>query len=120
MMTLQELLHKHDFNSIVPHLIAIDDTIVPNNLYAFKEVFDNLSRVTPGEANGNQILVSTEIDIDNSGNEVGRHLHAFGCEGEAWGTCLAKEIIFGTAVGEEKALAQIIWQMACWLFFWGG
>lgn len=115
-MTLQALFQNHGFDAIVPHLTAIDPENVPDNLYAFKEAFDDLRRMTPGDSGGGQIDVSTEVDTDEDGNEIDRYLHASGCEGDAWDACLAKEVIFGTAVGEEKALAQILWQMTFWGF----
>lgn len=110
-MTLQELFRKHEFESIVPFLIAIDEKNVPDNLYAFKEAFDDLRRMTPGDSGGEQIVVSTEVDIDGDGNEIDRHLYASNCEEEPWDACLAKEVIFGSVIGEEKALAQILWHM---------
>ena len=115
-MVLYEFLHKYDFESLVPHLIAIDPKSVPDNLYAFKEAFDDLRRMSPADASGNQIVVSTEVDLDEKGNEVERYLNASGCGGDAWEVCLAKEVIFGTAVGEEKALARILWHLTFWGF----
>lgn len=115
-MTLQALFQNHGFDALVPSLTAIDPENVPDNLYAFKEAFDDLRRMTPGDSGGGQIDVSTEVDTDADGNEIDRCLHASGCEGDAWDACLAKEVIFGTAVGEEKALAQILWQMTFWGF----
>ena len=115
-MILHDLIHKYEFDTIVPHLIAIDPEDVPYNLYAFKEAFDDLRRMMPGNAEGKQILVTTEVDTDEEGNEVERYLHASGCEGDAWDSCLAKEVIFGTAVGEEKALARILWHLTFWEF----
>jgi len=115
-MTLQELISRHDFGTIVPHLIAIDEEHVPSNLYAFKEAFDDLRRMTPADAHGEQIDVTTVIDTDKDGNDIDRYLHASHCEGDAWANCLAKEVIFGTAVGEEKALALILWHLTFWGF----
>lgn len=115
-MTLFELIHKIEFDSIVPHLTAIDPENVPHNLYAFKEAFDDLRRMSPGDSGGEQIVVSTHVDSDNDGNELERYLYASHCEGNAWDGCLAKEVIFGTAVGEEKALAQILWHITFWGF----
>lgn len=115
-MTLHELIHKVAFDTIAPHLTAIDPVNVPNNLYAFKEAFDELRRMKPGNADGKQIVITTEVDTDNEGNEIERYLHASGCEGDFWETSLAKEVIFGSAIGEEKALAQILWHMTFWGF----
>lgn len=115
-MILHELIHKVAFDTIVPHLTAIDPVNVPNNLYAFKEAFDELRRMKPGNADGKQIVITTEVDTDEDDNEVERYLHASGCEGDAWETCLAKEVIFGAAVGEEKSLAQILWHLTFWGF----
>ena len=115
-MTLHDLLHSCEFDALVPHLTAIDPEYVPSNLYAFKEAFDCLRRMTPGDAHGDTILVSTEVDLDEDGNEVDRYLHASGCEGDFWEACLAKEVIFGTRVGKEKALAQILWHLTFWGF----
>ena len=115
-MILHDLIHKYEFDTIVPHLIAIDPEDVPYNLYAFKEAFDDLRRMMPGNAHGEKIVISTEVDLDEEGNELERYLHASGCEGDAWEACLAKEVIFGTAVGEEKALARILWHLTFWGF----
>ena len=60
-MTLKELIHKHEFEEVIPHLTAIDPAQVPNNLYAFKEAFDELRRLTPGNAEGKQIAKSTPM-----------------------------------------------------------
>ena len=110
-MTLYELIRNHEFDSIVPHLTVIDPENVPRNLYAFKEAFDNLRRMSPGDSGGEQIVVSPHVDTDNDGNELDRYLHASNCEGDAWDACLAKDVIFGSAIGEGKALAQILWHM---------
>ena len=115
-MTLYELIQNHEFDSIVPHLTAIDPENVPHNLYAFKEAFDDLRRMSPGDSGGEQIVVTTHVDTDNDGNELERYLHASHCEGAAWDACLAKDVIFGSAIGEEKALAQILWHMTFWGF----
>lgn len=110
-MTLYELIHKVEFDSIVPFLKATDPANAPGNLYAFKEAFDELRRMAPGNAEGKQIVITTEVDTDDDGKEIERYLHASGCEGDFWEASLAKEIVFGTAVEEEKALAQILWHM---------
>ena len=115
-MTLQELFRKHEFESIVPLLIAIDEKNVPDNLYAFKEAFDDLRRMTPGDSGGEQIVVSTEVETDEDGNEIERYLYASNCEAQPWDECLAKEVIFGSVIGEEKALAQILWHMTFYGF----
>ena len=95
---------------------AIDPENVPHNLYAFKEAFDDLRRRSPGDSGGEQIVVTTHVDTDNDGNELEQYLHASHCEGAAWDACLAKDVIFGSAIGEEKALAQILWHMTFWGF----
>lgn len=110
-MTLQELIHKHEFESIVPYLIAIDEKIVRDDLYTFKKAFDDLRQMTPGDSGGEQIVVSTEVVSDKDGNEIDRHLYASNCETEPWDACLAKEVIFGSFIGECKALAQILWHI---------
>lgn len=115
-MTLHELIHCHEFDALVPYLVEIDPENVPSNLYAFKEAFDDLRRMTPGDADGEQIVVSTVVDTDDDGNELDRYIHASHCEGDAWDSCLAKEVIFGTAIGEIKALARILWHMTFWGF----
>ena len=115
-MTLHELIHCHEFDALVPYLVEIDPENVPSNLYAFKEAFDDLRRMTPSDADGEQIVVSTVVDTDDDGNELDRYIHASHCEGDAWVSCLAKEVIFGTAIGEVKALARILWHMTFWGF----
>lgn len=115
-MTLHELIHRHEFDAIVPELVSIDPENVPSNLYAFKEAFDDLRRMTPGDAEGEQIEITTVVDTDEDGKELDRYIHASHCEGDAWNTCLAKEVIVGTVIGEEKALARILWHMTFWGF----
>ena len=115
-MTLHELIHRHEFDTLVPDLVDVDPDNVPSNLFAFKEAFDDLRRMTPGDAHGEQIVVSTVVDTDDDGSELDRYLHADHCEGDAWDSCLAKEVIYGTAIGEEKALARILWHMTFWGF----
>lgn len=115
-MTLHELIHRHEFDALVPYLVDIDPENIPTNLYAFKEAFDDLRRMTPSDADGEQIVVSTVVDTDDDGNELDRYIHASHCEGDAWDSCLAKEVIFGTAIGEVKALARILWHMTFWGF----
>lgn len=115
-MTLHELIHRHEFDALVPDLVDIDPDNVPSNLYAFKEAFDDLRRMSPGDAHGEQIEVTTVVDTDEDGNELDRYIHASHCEGDAWDASLAKEVIFGTAIGEVKALARILWHMTFWGF----
>ena len=55
-MILKDLILKYEFDTIVPDLIGIEAP-VKNNLYAFKEAFDTLRRMTPGDAEGEQIAV---------------------------------------------------------------
>jgi len=55
-MILKELIQKYEFDDIVPDLLTIDEP-VQDNLYAFKEAFDELRRMAPGDAGGKQIIV---------------------------------------------------------------
>ena len=57
-MTLYELIHKHDFETVIPHLAAISPANIPSNLFAFKEAFDELRRMKPGNAEGKQIVIT--------------------------------------------------------------
>lgn len=112
---LKDLLRKHTFDAIVPNLISLDEH-VKDNLYAFKEAFDNLRRMTPGDPQGEQIEVSTVIDTDDDGNEIDRYLHASNCEAAPWDECLAKEVIFEDGITETHALARILWHMTFYGF----
>ncbi len=81
-MILKELIQKYEFDDIVPDLLTIDEP-VQDNLYAFKEAFDELRRMAPGNDGGKQIVVSEEIETDDDGNETERYLHATNCEGDS-------------------------------------
>ena len=83
-MILKDLVLKYEFGTIVPDLTGIEEP-VKSNLYAFKEAFDMLRRMTPGDAGGEQIVVSEHVETDDDGCEVERYLHASNCEGEIWG-----------------------------------
>ena len=56
-MIIKELIQKYEFDAIVPDLISIDDP-VQDNLYAFKEAFDEPRRMVPEDAAGKQISVT--------------------------------------------------------------
>lgn len=107
---LKDILRKHTFDAIVPDLITLDEQ-VEDNLYAFKEAFDDLLRMMPGDPHGEKIEVSTVIDTDDDGNEINRYLHASNCEAAPWDECLAKEVIFEDGITETHALARILWHM---------
>ena len=62
-MTLKELLLKYEFDTVVPDLLTVDEPI-KDNLYAFKEAFDTLRRMAPGDAQGEQIVVSLEVETE--------------------------------------------------------
>jgi hypothetical protein len=110
-LTLHDLILRHSFQDIAPDLISIDPEGVPPNLHNFWHTFDILSRMAPGDSHGEIIDVSTQVVQDADGNELERYLLASHCEGDIWDDCLAKEVIFGTSVGETRALAQILWQL---------
>ena len=114
-MILKELIQKYEFDAIVPDLLSIDEP-VQDNLYAFKEAFDELRRMAPGEAGGKQILVSEEIETDDEGNETERYLHASNCEGDFWEASLAKEVVILGEITEIRALAQILWHITFYGF----
>lgn len=67
-MTLKDLLLKYEFDTIVPDLTGIEGP-VKNNLYAFKKAFDTLRRMTPGDAGGEQIVVSLEVETEETNKE---------------------------------------------------
>lgn len=115
-MTLQELILRYEFETIVPDLITIDPDKIPSNLYAFKEAFDNLRRMPPGDPGGEQIVVDLFIDTDDDGVELDRYIYADNCEGDAWDSCLAKEVVFGENIGEAAGLARILWHLTFWDF----
>ena len=68
-MTLKELLLKYEFDTVVPDLLTVDEPI-KDNLYAFKEAFDTLRRMVPGDAQGEQIVVSLEVETEEDGAEI--------------------------------------------------
>lgn len=114
-MILKELIRKYEFEAIVPDLLSIDEP-VQDNLYAFKEAFDELRRMAPGDAGGKQILVSEEIETDDDGKETERYLHASNCEGDFWEASLAKEVVIQAEITEIRALAQILWHITFYGF----
>ncbi len=114
-MILKELIQKYEFDAIVPDLITIDEP-VQDNLYAFKEAFDELRRITPGDVDGKQILVSEEIETDDDGNETERYLHASNCEGDFWEASVAKEVVIQAEITEIRTLAQILWHITFYGF----
>jgi hypothetical protein len=109
-MTLKELLLKYEFDTIVPDLVAVDES-VKDNLYAFKEAFDTLRRMAPGDAGGEQIVVSLEVETEEDGTEIERYLYASNCEGDLWDSSLAKEVVIEADITEIRALAQILWHI---------
>ena len=109
-MTLKELLLKYEFDTVVPDLIAVDES-VKDNLYAFKEAFDTLRRMVPGDAQGEQIVVCLEVETEEDGTEIERYLYASNCEGDLWDSSLAKEVVIEADITEIRALAQILWHI---------
>lgn len=109
-MTLKDLLLKYEFDTVVPELLTVDEPI-KDNLYAFKEAFDTLRRMTPGDAGGEQIVVSLEVETEEDGTEIERYLHASNCEGDLWDSSLAKEVVIEADITEIRALAQILWHI---------
>ena len=105
-MTLYELIRMYEFETLVPYIT--DDHLILN---ACRQAFNSLCSITPSDSAGEQIVVYTHVVMDAEGNEVDRYLYAGGCDDEAWERCLAKNVLVGTAIGEKRALAQIIWQM---------
>ena len=114
-MTFKDLLLKYEFDVVVPDLLTVDEP-VKNNLYAFKEAFDELRRMAPGNAGGKQIVVSEEIETDDDGNETERYLHATNCEGDLWDSSLAKEVVIEADITEIRALALILWHITFYGF----
>ena len=114
-MTLKDLILKYEFDTIVPDLTDIEEP-VKSNLYAFKEAFDTLRRMTPGDAGGEQIVVSEHVETDDDGSEMERYLHASNCEGEIWESALAKEVVLQADVTEARALALILWHITFYGF----
>ncbi len=109
-MTLKELLLKYEFDTVVPDLLTIDEPI-KDNLYAFKEAFDTLRRMAPGDADGEQIVVSLEVETEENGTEIERYLYASNCGGYLWKSSLAKEVVIEADITEIRALAQILWHI---------
>ncbi len=115
-MTLKELLSRHEFKEIAANLIEIDKEHVPSNLYAFKEAFDYLRRMTPTDAAGEEIKVTIEVEKDDEGKEIKRYCDAFGCSGDFWERNLDKEVVIEDGIPKEQALAQILWEITFWGF----
>lgn len=67
-MILKDLILKYEFDTIVPDLIKIESP-VKDNLYAFKEAFDTLRRMPPGDAGGEQIVVSLVVETEETNKE---------------------------------------------------
>ena len=109
-MTLKDLLLKYEFDMVVPDLLTVDEPI-KDNLYAFKEAFDTLRRMVPGDAGGEQIVVSLEVETEEDGTVIERYLHASNCEGDFWESSLAKEVVIEADITEIRALAQILWHI---------
>lgn len=114
-MTLKDLILKYEFDTIVPDLIKIDSP-VKDNLYAFKEAFDTLRRMPPGDAGGEQIVVSLAVETEEDGTVTERYLRASNCEGDIWKSSLAKEVVIKADVTEIRALAQILWHITFYGF----
>ena len=114
-MTLKDLLLKYEFDTLVPDLILTDEP-AKDNLYAFKEAFDTLRRMAPGDAQGEQIVVSLEVETEEDGTEIERYLHASNCEGDLWDSSLAKEVVIKADITEIRALAQILWHITFYGF----
>ena len=114
-MILKDLILKYEFDTIVPDLTCIEEP-VKSNLYAFKEAFDTLRRMTPGNAGGEQIVVSEHVETDDDGSEMERYLHASNCEGEICESALAKEVVLQADVTEIRALALILWHITFYGF----
>ena len=114
-MTLKELLLKHPFATLVQDLISVDPE-AHDNLYAFREAYYDLLRITPGDPHGEQIVVTTEVELDDDGTEIDRYLHASHCEADPWDECLSKEVVFGTDHTETRVLAQILWHLTFYGF----
>lgn len=114
-MILKDLILKYEFDTIVPDLTGIEEP-VKNNLYAFKEAFDTLRRMTPDDAGGEQIIVCECVETDEDGTETERYLHASNCEGEFWEAALAKEVVLQADVTETLALALILWHITFYGF----
>lgn len=87
-MTLKDLLLKYEFDTLIPDLILTEKP-AKDNLYAFKEAFDELRRMEPGDPHDEQIIVDKEVDTDDEGNEIDRYLHASHCEGDLWAASIA-------------------------------
>lgn len=114
-MTLKDLILKYEFDTIVPDPIKIENP-VKDNLYAFKEAFDTLRRMPPGDAGGEQIVVSLVVETEEDGTVTERYLHASNCEGDFWESSLAKEVIIEADITDIRALAHILWHITFYGF----
>ena len=55
-MTLKDQILKYEFDTVVPDLLTVDEP-VKDNLYAFKEAFDELWTTSP------TTFIRTSLDI---------------------------------------------------------
>lgn len=67
--------------------------------------------MVPGDAGGEQIVVSLEVETEEDGTETERYLYASNCEGDLWESSLAKEVVIEADITEIRALAQILWHI---------
>ncbi|MCR5326410.1 MAG: hypothetical protein K6E37_06645 [Bacteroidales bacterium] len=114
-MILKELLRKYPFDDLIPDLLTLEEP-VKDNLYAFKEAYDDLLRIPLGDSQGELIEVSTVTDTDDDGNVLDRYIHASNCEVAPWDSRLAKEVVIEAGITEIHALALILWHMTFYGF----
>jgi len=113
-MTLKDLILKYEFDTIVPDLLTVDLPIT-DKLHSFKEAFDTLRRMAPGEPNAEKIVM-TICDAWEDDVMISEWIDASISEMESWETCLATEIEYWSEIDEIKALAVILHKMTFWGF----
>ena len=102
-MILKYHIISTPFEALVPELVKLDFP-VRGNLYAYKEAYDSLCRISPAWPREGNISVTKAKDE----TEIVR---ADNCIGESWKHCLAKEVIIEEGISEAKALAAILWEL---------
>lgn len=68
-----------------------------------RKLFDELRRMEPGDSHGEQIVVDFEVETDEDGIEINRHLYVSNCEGDFWEACLAKDVVIKADVSETTS-----------------
>ena len=101
-MTLKELVMKVDFDSLRPHLEKFEPEHL-DNIYAFREAYDILRRMTPAKNGQHEIHVRISV---HPMHEVG------------WEEDLAADIVVADDVcfTDEELAMHCLWEITYWGF----